>query len=242
MEYIKILFNIKDLSADHDELVELIWEYLSCLYINGQINEGYELIEREQQFIAFVTVQGSDALQEMYDNIYIKENRAKLEGILEISYEFVGINVDSTGQCTCEKPSWYILKAEYSSTESPLICGDCGMKFPLYKVPHILNEDEHYRIISWQRAYRCVDRLWMENLADRFTFRQLSQPNSALFKGAMEIRKELEEKLNAPVYYYVFHANKLMEVCPCCGLKWTANEDENIVDFKCEKCRLATDK
>jgi hypothetical protein len=108
--------------------------------------------------------------------------------------------------------------------------------------PYISKEKEHNAITSWQEIYKSIDKVWMYCLSDRFTFRQLSNPNSQLSKDGRDICTELENKLAKPVYYYIYHYNKPLNACPSCGTPWTDSDNKKIVDLKCDACRLVTDK
>ncbi len=242
MTYMKITFSSIAPIEDEDECVNLLSEYLGCLFKNGQILREYELIKFKESFCTFVTIPDDDALELKYNNVYINDYYNKGKSIFNISYEPIGENLYCGKPCKCSSPSWYMLYTDFITEESPVVCGDCGKEVPLYKLPYISNEKEHNAITSWQEIYKSIEKVWMYCLSDRFTFRQLSDPNSQLSKEGREICRELETKLGKPVYYYIFHSDKPLKECPSCGKPWTDSDNKKTVDFKCEACRLMTDK
>ena len=133
--------------------------------------------------------------------------------------------------------------------ESPVHCGNCGDYIPLYKLPFIpsgscsdVYEQEHYRLMEWKKAYRDVDRLFMNCLSDRFTYRQMNKLDSQLSKDGRDICKAYEDVVGIPFYYYVFYYRKTSALCPSCGGDWKINSEKTFIDYKCDKCRLVADE
>lgn len=81
----------------------------------------------------------------------------------------------------------------------------------------------------------------MNCLSDRFSKRQLSDPNSQLSKSGMEICTALEKVLKKPVFYFLYQPNKITKSCPKCKGEWRKSKQTKTVDFVCDDCRLATD-
>ncbi|NLB81233.1 MAG: DUF2310 family Zn-ribbon-containing protein [Clostridiaceae bacterium] len=228
---------------NEDESVSMLWDYLEILVQNGQIMLDYLLLKVEDEFIATVTLPDDDSLSEKYNNCYINDMLCKIKAVFSVSQPYyIAENTNYDNTCTCDSPSWYMLYADYSTDESPVVCGDCGHEVALHKLPYIFNEQEYYTLLSWQQMYQHVHSLWVLCLSDRFTYRQLSNPHSQLSKLALEIRAELEEKLKKPVYYYIYHADKPLNNCPNCNQEWIHSPNIKTVDYICPKCKLATDK
>ena len=49
-----------------------------------------------------------------------------------------------------------MLYTDFTSNESPIVCGDCGHGIPLYKVQHIMGEEGHFSILSWQKYIKAL--------------------------------------------------------------------------------------
>lgn len=220
-----------------EDEVETIFEYLSTLYKNGQILNDYQLVRQDSNYAAFLTIPDMHALDTQFNTTYTNKYLLNIETKLD----FLGKNMDIDEYCCCKEPSWYMLYADYASNESPLVCGDCGHEIPLYKVQHIMREEEHFSILSWQKAYKSIDNIWMYSLSDRFSMRQLSDPNSQLSRNGMEICAELETVLKKPVFYFLYQQRKMTDCCPKCSAKWQRSKRTETVDFVCDNCKLATD-
>lgn len=242
MEYRKLIFTYIPDVEEYADVVYLLWDYLGTLYKNGQILKGYDLVKHGSEYHAFVTVPENDALEEKHHNHYGIIALAKLEEVFLITSEEMGKNMSCNDSCKCEQPSGYMLYSDFCLQESPLICWDCGKSVPLYKLPYIGNEKEHYQVVSWQQAYNSVDQLWMNCLSDRFTYHQLTSPQSQLSKEGRDICTELEKEMGRPVYYYLYHEHEKMTNCPVCGKPWSESGHKEIVALKCDACRLATDE
>ena len=187
MNVYKINFAPKATIAFNDDILELLWDYLGCLYKNGQILKKYELIEAENSLWVYVTLPDDEALKTEYNNVYVNKYLNAVRELFNVSIEPVGKNMNQDKSCACQEPSWYMLYTDWTLSESPVVCGDCGKAVPLYKLPHIFNTDEHYGILGWQDAYKSTDVLWTYGLSDRFTFRQMHDPKSRLSKDGLDI-------------------------------------------------------
>jgi len=238
----KINFTSKKQVKFNDDILEPIWAFLECLYKNGQILEDYELVECNDELWALVTLPDNEILNAENNNIYVNKLLKTIQEHFNVSAEAIGRNMNQKESCSCQEPSWYILYTNYTRSDSPIVCGDCGKTVSLYKLPYVLDSDEHHRVLGWQRAYRHIDALWMYCLSDRFTFRQMHDPKSQLSKIGMEICKAFEEKLGKPFFYFLFNHLRTYKTCPVCGADWKICGEKKFVDYKCDKCRLVADE
>lgn len=224
-----------------EDIEDTIYDYLGCLYKNGQIMLNYELIKEEKVYCAYCKFIEKNSLNNKYNNKYVNERLNKLEEIFDLKIEELGEEINNE-VCSCKLPSWYMLHASYLEGETPVICGDCGKSVPLYRLPKIMGQEEYFQELNWQRDYQNVDNLYVSCLSDRFTYRQMSNPNSQLSKKGRKICHEFEKSTNKPFYYYLANLKKNLNRCPICGEEWQNSNNSKTVDFKCEKCRLVTDK
>ena len=224
-----------------DDVIDLIWDYLSYLCLNGQILNNYEVIQSEDKLFAYATLPTDDALDEKYNNIYVTADLMNLRELFKLSQSLVGENTNEPDSCTGKDSDWFLLYSTRERLRSPLICGDCGDPVPLYKVPNLFCES-FFDVIDWQRAFNAVDRLWINCLSDRFTYQQMHNPNSPLSKIGREICKDLQEKTDRPVYYYLFNWEHTSNTCPLCGQDWGYKDEDGIVDFRCDTCMIAADQ
>jgi len=253
MYYTKINFKpikkIKDADAAEDHL----WCYFSSLYKEGQIYREYEVVKTDEGYEAYFTMPEKDSLDGKYSNKYAHESLQKLKELFTVGeLTIIGENLGSLEVCQCENPPWYKLYTVSFIESSPVICGECNKGIPLYKLPKIpihgvissdKTEDEYHQILSWQTNYKCIDRLWFLSNFDRYTYRQMNNPQSLLSQQGLRIRNELEKVCGKPVYYFLFQWNnsfKSRKTCPICGENWTLPEKIADVSFKCDKCKLVS--
>ncbi len=234
-DFLKMTITFKNDRVEDE--TEFLFDYLSTLYKNGQILKDYQLVKKDNAYYAFLTVPNNDALDPRFNNIYTNKYLHNIETKLD----YLGENVDISECCCCNEPSWYMLYTDYASNESPIVCGDCGHEIPLYKIQHITGEEEHFSILSWQKVYKSIDIIWMNCLSDRFSKRQLSDPDSQLSKNGIKICTELENILKKPVFYFLYQQHRMTENCPKYGKNWKKSKRTKTVDFVCDDCRLAID-
>ena len=238
----KIIF--KPCKAYLEDIADTIDGILAMLYKNGQISEGWSVEKHDQTYVANVVTTDDDSLNPKYYNQYIFKETENFDMETQIICD------DSTASdsCHCLKHSSYILAVEPYISSSPVICGDCGKEIPLYKIPYLYEEKEHYTILNFQKTYQAVSHLWFDSLSDRFTKRQITDFDSQLNKRGADICNELELKVDKPVYYLLRNPiggwfefeknNKSLKVCPKCG-KELAKFDGRYADKVCCDCRLA---
>ncbi len=256
MYYYKIAFTkkFKDERLSDDDVYDLIDCYFGALINNGQVISGYELYTDNNDVVYLATVlPRENSLSDSVSNDYVKGYLEKVRQFFDVEFIKEGNNIEYDESCTCSKPSWYFLCAEYGNGESPLICGDCRKPVPLYEVPYIFNEKEHFSLLDWYRASKAMNTLWIHSLWDRFTYAQTALPDSKLNREGRKIAKALEKVLKAPVFYHIKYfcepydddmivpkglPHDIPETCPKCKGEWTDDEKFR----KCERCRLITDR
>lgn len=225
--------------TDKDSIFYSLDNVLSLLFKNGQILD-YIVEDHDTYFVANVTTTDDDSLDEKYFNEYIKTELQNFS----IDVQICCNDALATDSCHCHEHSHYIIAALPEFSSSPIRCGDCGKEVPLTRIPYLFNEQEHYKILNYQRAYKNVDDLFMYGLSDRFTKRQLMNPNSELNKVGLEIREELEKKVNKPVYLFLDHfygATDSIDCCPKCG-KSLIKINSGFIDLICDCCKFGFKK
>lgn len=220
----------------------IIFEYMGVLYKNGQVMYNYEVVKEETSYCVYCKFPEKTSLNKENNNRYVNEYYNKIKEIFKDELKYIGDDIEEDNICSCESTSWYMLYASYLEGETPIVCGDCGKSVPLYRLPKIMRQEEYLQELYWQRDYQNIDSLYISGLSDRFTYRQMNNPDSQLSKNGREICSEFEKVLKKPFYYYLANFKENLQKCPICGEAWEKNEKPKIVDFKCYNCRLVTDK
>ena len=230
--------------AYSEDMPDTIDGVLAMLYKNGQISEGWSIEKHDQTYVANVVTTDDESLNPKYYNQYIVKETENFD----IEIKIVCDDTMASDSCHCLKHSSYILAVEPYMSSSPVICGDCGKEIPLYKVPCLYEEKEHYSILNFQKTYQAVLDLWFDSLSDRFTKRQITDFDSRLNQRGLDIRSELELKVDKPVYYLLRNPiggwfefeknNKSLKICPKCGKELT-QFDGCYADKACVDCRFA---
>lgn len=231
-------YNFKDSKVIQDT----IFDYFGALYKNGQILYNYEFIKENGKFCVYCKLLEKTSINKENNNKYVNEFYRSIVEIFDYKVEYVGEDIEKDSICNCKTPSWYMLYTSYLDEESPIICGDCGKSVPLYKLPKIMGQEEYFQELYWQRDYQNIDSLYVSCLSDRFTYKQMTNPNSQLSRNGRKICYEFEKKINIPFYYYIANYKKNLIKCPICNQPWEHCNNTNIVDLRCNKCRLVTDK
>ena len=230
---------------------ELIEDYLCTLYRNGQIYSDFSLIKIEQhKYRVFVNVPNLESISEKYNNEYVNRSYKHLV----VQMKEMGKNILYDATCDCEEvPSYILLCNSETGTSSPVICGKCGNEIPLYKVPYLFSQKEHFTLINYQNIYSSLHELYMQSFSNRFTKNQLLNHNSSLNKMAFEVREELENEIKKPVYLCLLriffdHKHGCEKIdsdkCPKCGKKMVDCNYQvgSVKMFRCDDCRLIADK
>ena len=235
---------------DHEDHIEIISSYIGALISNGQIIQetASDVFFIKDEIFCLVTLIENSAANKENNNVHVNTYLEKITSFFDVSYEKIAQNANFKGHvCNCRR-SWFILLNEFQYKESPVICGDCEGAVPLYRLPKILDSEEHYDTVNWFSNYKDIKNLWMSSLFDRFTYKQLNDPKSQLAKSGREICNAYEKTTEKPFYYKLFytdvmpHKKPVPQNCPLCGEIWEVKSPNFIVDFKCDSCRLVADK
>lgn len=220
--------------------------FLSALVKNGQSLFSFQnTVKLQTHYACRIVVPEMDSLEKKYWNVYCKKF---YQEVIEMSakeptLQYIGENYDVQDCCTCQSPSYYILHIEYASYTTPILCGDCFQAVPLYKLPKTYENEEYYDLLAWQRVYEACDGQFTEGIGERFGYRMMHNPKSALSQEGIRICRFLEERMKVPFYYFLFqYYRKNKPVCPLCGKDWKHQEHDKVqYDYVCHTCRLVSD-
>ena len=228
--FYRIDFILKDGAAVDSRTQQLLCDFLCALMRNGQILRGYNLV-RGKNYCAYVTMPEESSLDEGNDNKYVSLYRAEVSKIFNLSVHMLGVNASSMEYCSCKIRGDLEMQTLSGDIDSVFVCMNCGKPVPLYKLPHLYDDEENANVNMWQDSYSAMDTLWLESLVDRYTGRQLTLPDSVLNSSGRDIAAEMGKALGCRVYYNMYddlgwytkkpkwaeEDGQMVRICPSCG-------------------------
>jgi len=238
----------------YEETNNLIEDYLSSLYLNGQIHEEYSIMPWNGEIVAYVNAQEFDANRLKYHSHWGKEKLQRINHFLG-QKPIWRCNEDFP---TKHKTNWkdapfLYFVTNYCESRTPLVRGDTAMSIPLYRVP--ITDLERNDICSWLWRYKSLDNVWMgSSELEIEAYRVLAEPDSECSKNGRECCLAIEKATGIPTYYYLRrffgreYAEEKERRCPGCGKSWFVKRPEKEIkdkpfwkfDFQCKKCRLVS--
>lgn len=175
-------------STTRGGIADELYGLLGCWNKNGQILAPWLMAERSDSFLLYVSLPETDSLRDDLSNIYVRRSLEKLRqhGAAVAEIKILGPEPDSSLPCECQSSTDLILFTTFLSRGSPLRCADCFQSVPLYRVPHMQNED--CDVLMWAADYQSCDTLQMQcTTGERFGERQLYRHDSSLSRHGIKI-------------------------------------------------------
>ncbi len=219
---------------------------LTSWHNHGQTVGDPLVVDGDENVQVFVKVPERTSLLAENDNEWGARDRAVI-GPDAIQVAILGRDAEDLYACACEAPSAYTMFGDLCDAVTPPVrCLDCLRPVPLYRFPTHYG-DEHVELISWRSSQLAIERVWLgSGVGERLAARQLSRPDSALGRKALELRSAYEALAATPFYYALpaceEHdlATERARRCPGCGGAWLLPEGEAF-DYRCDGCRLLSD-
>ena len=218
-------------------------DFLCTLRGNGNIFDNWHILELDDKVQVRAMAPEAEALLRCNWSIYASGRLDELailtsrHAIFEIVYE----DCEHIFCCECKAPTCYLLASSELDVGMPVDCGDCALPIPLYRLPYLNGEEEHWTIRQWQRTYAALDALYIASyIGERFAFRHLWSAHSELSKWSLQITREWETKIGKPFYFDLRYADpKRGDKCPRCRRDWELETPwrEGFL-FRCQHCRL----
>jgi predicted nucleic acid-binding Zn ribbon protein len=181
---------------DADLLVDEFNWLMSSYHKNGQILSGAQTqYITGRKIICLPYTLEEDSLSAKYNNSHVNKQVKRLEDLCNAKIEFriIGNSSEHHNEvCTCKSQSAYYLTALSFSRDSGVMCGDCRLSVPLYKLPKT-DDDNYTSILNWQLSSMICDGFDIINLKTEIP----SLPNSVLLsldKLGFEICENIELK------------------------------------------------
>ena len=177
MEYFKISLRPHKAVKNAKYCESLIWESFNVLRKTGQVYENFHVVTEDGAYAVYVIMPGADALELGFCSEESVEIIKKLAAIFSLQIQPLGLAVTCEDSCDCENPTWYMLYTDLATEESPLICGDCGMPVPLYKLPAVPDKEGQSNFLNWQDQFKALQKLDIYNYNPGFTANEIYSPD-----------------------------------------------------------------
>ncbi len=238
--------------VDKDTLIELFGSLMSSYRSSGQTQgriESQYIVD--DTIVCFPFTLEENSLNKKFNNFYVNKKREQIEALCnaKLNTKTVGKSYETyEAPCRCKKSDFYMLATNYITISSPITCGTCHKAVPLYRLPHY-HDHGYMPILSWETNYISCDSLQMNcEVGERWALNQMQNLNSQLAKQGLQICRNIEDLTSIPTYYYLYNhkkykGNELTRPCPNCKQPWSLHTRlHNSYDFKCDKCRIISNK
>ncbi len=240
---------IKNTNPKYKSWVDDCSSYVHFLERTGQVSQREHMIILRGDTIRIpVFCPELNSLSSKYCspyNLKIMSNIEKNGCIIE--HVQTGVDADNTDKDIARNPSFYILRAGWSS---PLLCGDSHTPIPLYKIPPTDHSGDDYdNIVFWHKDYERIYGLWINSVYERFAEGELQNPYSKINTTGREICGLIEKLTGVPTYYFLLNYRDItveedaQRKCPITGNDWriAGKTSDDIIAFKCEESRLVSE-
>lgn len=241
-------FKLKHGASRH-EAESAISSFLVALLDGGNVvdRRPIPMAAVRDGYRATVSLPERGALASRWHNADVRRKKLTLTevGLKLGPIRIVGKDPNSQVVCSCRRPSALTMVLG----DTPLTCGDCTGKVPLYRMSRMRKHGNDHGLRYWAHLYRALDQIWTaSDVGERFAYRQLSEHDSDLSKLGRTTCGRIEKATRIPTYYYVYRwyarsiASERKRKCPGCGKTWFVDESRRLGshEFRCDRCRLVS--
>ncbi len=220
-----------------EELDDIEWLF-TMYYRNGQVLENYLIEDYIDHYIVTITITDDDALDEKYNNKYVKE---QLKKVKISNVEIVSNDASATDSCHCTNYDRFYLVPSMDIS-SPIYCSKCEKEIPLYKLPRYY-DDEYTPILDFVKVYHSLNNLWIYGLNDKYVEKEVTNPKSKFNKIGLNICKTYSKLLKKDVLlkinsFHLLEVEEELTVCPKCGNELVKHENSWVYQKECKKCKI----
>lgn len=228
---------------DTDQFEETLECFLGALRSNNNLCGDWAALELEGKVQVRSMTPAPDALKRDTWTIYARGWHDKLNAMSHSPLQMCLVPEEKEGEhfCDCPTPSGLILFSTYPPFSMPIRCLDCDCMVPLYRLPFLNDEEEHWTLRQWNRESITLDELYMiSQWGERMAYHQLSNPRSGFIKHSRQVAALLEAKTQTPVYVFLLNVHEPYgKGCPRCKRPWLwPDSGKSLHTFKCDHCRL----
>ena len=175
-------------------LDEFNW-LMSNFHKNGQVaNGGHTQFIVGQKIVSMPYTPEKDSLEAKHHNSFVVKQIERLETLCQSKLQIRTIGADGNHAevCSCKSSSSHLLGAFCFSRDSAVICGDCRLIIPLYRLPKT-EDDSYLSIINWQLSTMVLDGFETINLKNNGVPNISKSHLNALDKLGFEVCERLEK-------------------------------------------------
>jgi predicted nucleic acid-binding Zn ribbon protein len=231
--------------VDENELWHAFYGVLVAFRDNGLLFGSMMPFAKNGRISATMPTTTEDALTPQYFDENIKKNIQDLEDLCGhiLETEWVGFGEDQEKSiCTCLQQGHFMLYYRYHDDYSPLSCGGCGKRVPLFKIKGLRATDLMY----WQSIFKAITILDIAcGIGEKWAIKQQCDVHSQLSKLGREVAAKITNQTGIKTYYYLsnfINRKKEKDIdrpCPSCGDEWHfTNQNPLGIQHKCDKCLL----
>jgi predicted nucleic acid-binding Zn ribbon protein len=233
--------------AEREAQFDAIGSYVAALRRNGNLLKEWLIAAEDHGWTVYAAAPARDAFKKANQNEFVRKRLSTLKEakVGRPFVRFLSTLPDTAPDCRCSAPLAYFLFTTFLHSEPPVRCLECNGVVPLYRLP-TPKTGEYSALLTWEADYKACDTLQINSTVGvRFGERQMSTLTSSLSRSGLAVCRELEERTERPVYYYLFRSSarsrsaEMRRGCPNCGRKWRLQVPlYGKFDFKCDACRL----
>lgn len=230
---------------------DLICEYLTCLFHNGQLCGEYFYTWTDKILNAHLTLSHPAAFESKYHSDW---GMKKLNEVIQAfghEPKWILLDDDIPKKMPNYKnsPFLYLFTSAFR-WESSIRRSDNGKPISPIMLP--ISSEIRENLYNWERTYRQYAHIWIDSgVLEIPVYKQLANPNSELSNEGRKICSAVEEATSVPTYYYLMRFwgrrnGENQRKCPVCGNKWDVEskeiKNEQFWDFhfQCHECRLVS--
>jgi predicted nucleic acid-binding Zn ribbon protein len=236
--------------ADEEAAWEAVVWLASRWTKNGRLWGGEPLAcGNEAGYEVYTTLPEPESLADRHASRWVREALERLPtvGLGPPRTTVLGTNPEVGSADECARPSAYILFTHRVDKVSPLVCGDCFLPAPLYRIPDPRDGGGREDAVLRQLDYQRCDSLWIgSGTGEQFGRREMARLDGSLSEHGRRVCEWVNAGTGVPTYYYPYRAEggsrqtELRRRCPGCRGRRLLAEPWHIgaFRFRCDTCRL----
>jgi predicted nucleic acid-binding Zn ribbon protein len=152
---------------DADLMIDEFNWLMSNYHKNGQILSGAQTqFLSGNKIVCLPYTLEKDSLDAKFNNSHVNKQIKRLRDLCnaDLKIRVLGTDYNSNNEtCSCTSHSTFLLSALSFTRDSAVMCGDCRLSLPLYRLPKT-DDDNYTSILNWQLSTMICDGFEIINL------------------------------------------------------------------------------